>query len=202
MAAVRSYLLTDQNRFRADTSKHWEEFICKVSKKKKKKKNASHGSGGDAITAKIKDGCRWPYLSMDRNQFRAVTTKALGKQLRQVSGKKNNNKKTKTKKKKTKKKKRSRRRGDNKIFTVIGKGQSAILKMAAVRPYLLTDYNRFRGDTSRQWDEFTFRFWQNSSSVFGRRCDNGENQRWLWYFFFGRTNGRRMVLCGINSTDK
>ena len=33
MATVRPYLLMDQNRFLADTSRHWEEFICKVSAK-------------------------------------------------------------------------------------------------------------------------------------------------------------------------
>ena len=33
MAAVWPYLLKDRNCFRVDTSRHWEEFICKVSKK-------------------------------------------------------------------------------------------------------------------------------------------------------------------------
>ena len=35
-------------------------------------------SGGDAITVKIKDGCRKPHLSTDRNHFRACTTRPLG----------------------------------------------------------------------------------------------------------------------------
>ena len=182
MAAVRSYLLTDQNRFRADTSKHWEEFICKVSKKKKKK----------CLTwfRRRCDNCenqRWLPVAIFVDGSEPVSgghNKSTGETTQTSFGEKKNNNKKNKKKKNKKKKKRSRKRGDNKIFTIIGKGQSAILKMAAVRPYLLTDYNRFRGDTSRQWDEFTFRFWQNSSSVFGRRCDNGENQRWLWYFFF------------------
>ena len=39
----------------------------------------------------------------------------------------------------------SRRRCDNEIVTVLSKGQIAILKMAAVQSYLLTDQNRFRG---------------------------------------------------------
>ena len=33
MAGVQPYLLTDLNRFQADTSRHWEEFKCKVSTK-------------------------------------------------------------------------------------------------------------------------------------------------------------------------
>ena len=39
---------------------------------------------------------------------------------------------------------------DNEIVTVLSNGQLEILKMAAVRPYLLTDQNRFRADTSRR----------------------------------------------------
>ena len=42
------------------------------------------GFGGDAIKVKIKDGCRRPHLSADRNHFRADTTRLLGEQLRQV----------------------------------------------------------------------------------------------------------------------
>ena len=33
---------------------------------------------------KIKDGCQWPYLSTDRNQFRPNTTRPLGEHLGQV----------------------------------------------------------------------------------------------------------------------
>ena len=33
MAAVWPYLLMDQNHFQADTSRHWDELICKVSTK-------------------------------------------------------------------------------------------------------------------------------------------------------------------------
>ena len=40
---------------------------------------------GDAITVKIKDGCRRPYLSMDQNHFRANTIRSLREHLRQVS---------------------------------------------------------------------------------------------------------------------
>ena len=36
---------------------------------------------------KIKDSCRRPHLSTDRNHFRADTTSLLGKHLRQVSKK-------------------------------------------------------------------------------------------------------------------
>ena len=48
------------------------------------RQNSSSGFGGDAITVKIKDGCRWPYLSTDWNHFRACTTKPLGEHLGQV----------------------------------------------------------------------------------------------------------------------
>ena len=41
--------------------------------------------GGDAIKVKIKDDCRRPHLSTDRNHFRADTTRPLGKHLGQVS---------------------------------------------------------------------------------------------------------------------
>ena len=64
MTTVRLYLLTNQNHFQADTSRHWEEFICKVSTK------LIQWFWGNVITVKIKDGCRRPYLSMDRNLFR------------------------------------------------------------------------------------------------------------------------------------
>ena len=40
-----------------------------------------------AITVKIKAGCQWPYLSTDRNHFRADTTRPPGEHLRQVSRK-------------------------------------------------------------------------------------------------------------------
>ena len=83
------------------------------------------GFGGDVITVKIKDGCRWPYLLMDWNHFMVCTTRPLGKPLDQV------------------KSNQWSRRCDNEIVTVLSNGQLAILKMAAVRPYLLTDQNRF-----------------------------------------------------------
>ena len=81
---------------------------------------------------KIKDGCRRPYSSTDRNHFRARTTRPLGEYL-----------------KLKKSDQWSQRRCDNEIVTVLSKGQLAILKMAAVRQYLSTDQNRFRTDTSR-----------------------------------------------------
>ena len=73
-------------------------------------------------------------LSTDRNHFRACTNRSLGEHLRQVSKKSDQ---------------WSRRRCDNEIVTVLNKGQIAILKMAAIRPYLLTDPNLFRADKSR-----------------------------------------------------
>ena len=97
------------------------------------RQNSSSGFGGDVITVKIKDGCRRPYVSTDRNHFRACTTTPLGKHHRQVSKKSDQ---------------WSRRRCDE-IVTGLRKGQIAILKIAAVRPYLLTDRNRFRADTFR-----------------------------------------------------
>ena len=65
---------------------------------------------------KIKDGCWRPYLSTDRNHFRACTTRPLGEHLRQVSKKSDQ---------------WSQRRCDNEIVTVLNEGQIAILKMAA-----------------------------------------------------------------------
>ena len=49
--------------------------------------NIASGFGDDAITVKIKDGCRWPYLLMDRNHFQADTTRPLEEYLRLVSKK-------------------------------------------------------------------------------------------------------------------
>ena len=168
MASIRPYLSMDQNRFRADTSRHWEEFVCKVST------NSSSGLGGDAIMMKIKDGCPRPYLSTDRNHFQACTTRPLGEHLRQVSKKSDQ---------------WSWRRCDNEIVTVLSNGQNltsglrgeAIMRllqcwvkgkqwyfkygrqMATIWPYLLTDWNCFRADTERN---SYARFWQNSSSGF------------------------------------
>ena len=73
----------------------------------------------------------------------------------------------------------SRRRCDNEIVTVLSDGQLAILKMAAIRPYLLMDQNRFRADTSRHWEEFICKVSTKFLQWFRRRCDKGENQRWL-----------------------
>ena len=48
----------------------------------------SSSSFGDAITVKLKDGCRRPYLSTDQKKhFLVDTTKPLGEHLRQVSKK-------------------------------------------------------------------------------------------------------------------
>ena len=44
----------------------------------------SNGSGGDAITAKINDECRRPYLSGDQNHFPAGTPRPQKKHVRQV----------------------------------------------------------------------------------------------------------------------
>ena len=51
-----------------------------------------------------------------------------------------------------------------------------MLKMAAVRPYLLTDQYHFRQHLDVEENSYA-RFRLNSSSGFGG--DNGENQRWL-----------------------
>ena len=87
MAALRPYLLTDQNRLRASEFRHGEEYICKVERNTYARFtfNYSSGFGGDAITVKIKDGCRRPYLSTDRSHFRADITRPLGEHFRQVS---------------------------------------------------------------------------------------------------------------------
>ena len=45
------------------------------------------GFVGDTMTVKVKDACRWPYLSTDRNHLRADTTRPLGEHFRQVSKK-------------------------------------------------------------------------------------------------------------------
>ena len=69
--------------------------------------------------------------------FRADTARPQGDHLRQVLKTSNQ---------------WSQRRCDNEIVTgviLLSKGQLAILKMAAVWPYLLTDRKRFRADTSR-----------------------------------------------------
>ena len=58
-------------------------------------------------------------------------------------------------------------------------GQLAILKMAAVRPYLLMDQNHFRVDISRHCEEFICKVSTKFLQWFRRRCDNSENQRWL-----------------------
>ena len=50
--------------------------------------------------------------------------------------------------------------------------------MAAVRPYLLTDQNRFRTDTSRHSEEFIYKVTAKLLQWFRRRCNNGENQGW------------------------
>ena len=72
--------------------------IADLTKKKKKKRL-------------IKDGDRRPYLSSDRKNFRADTTRPLVKHLGQVSRKSD---------------KWSRRRCDDEIVTVLNKWQLAI----------------------------------------------------------------------------
>ena len=62
---------------------------------------------------------------------------------------------------------------------MLSKGQLAILKMAAVRPYLLTDQNHFRIDIFRHGEKFICKVSTKSLQWFQRRCDNGENRRWL-----------------------
>ena len=104
------------------------------------------------ITVKIKDSCRRPYLSSDRNHFRTCITRPLGEHPRQVS-------------------KRSdqwcRGRYNNEIVTVLSKGQIVILNMAAVWPYLLTYRCHFWADTSRHCEKFICKVSANSSSGFG-----------------------------------
>ena len=127
MAAIWPYLSTDQNRFQADTSRQRNSYA-------RFRQNSSNGFGKDVIMVKIKDGCWQPYLSTDQNHFQACTTRALGKHLGQVSKKCDQ---------------WSRSRCDNKIVTVLSKGQIATFKMATVRPYLLTNRNPFWADTFR-----------------------------------------------------
>ena len=123
--------------------------------------NSFIGFRGDAITVKLKDGCQQPYLSMDRNHFRMCTTRPLGEHLRQVLKKSDQ---------------WSLRRCDNKIVTVVNKGQTAILMMAIVWPYLLMDRNCFWADISRNWEEFICKVSVKFLQWFWRRRDNGENQ--------------------------
>ena len=62
---------------------------------------------------------------------------------------------------------------------MISKGQLAILKMTAIRPHLLTDQKRVRADTSRHQEEFICKVSTEFLLWFQRRCDYGENHRWL-----------------------
>ena len=138
------------------------------------RQHSSSSFGGDALTVKIKDGCHLPYLSTDWNHFWACTTRPLGEHLREVSKKSNQ---------------WSWRRCNNeivtmlsieqKIVTMLSIGQIAILKMAVVRQYLLTDRNRFKVDTTRHWKEFISKVLAKFLKLFQRRCDNGENRSWL-----------------------
>ena len=66
------------------------------------------------ITVRIKDGCRRPYLSTDRNHFRADINRPLVEHLRQDSKQSNNP-----------------TSGFGEDVTVLSKGQLTILKMAA-----------------------------------------------------------------------
>ena len=99
---------------------------------------------------KIWGGCRWPNLWTDRNHFRVYTNKPLVEHLRQVSTSDQ----------------WSRRSCDNEIVTVLSKGHFAILKMAAFRPYLLTDQNYFQTDTSRHCENFICKISTKTSSSF------------------------------------
>ena len=65
------------------------------------------------------------------------------------------------------------------LLQVLNKGLLAILNMVAVQPHLLTDLNRFWTDTSRHWEEFICKVSTKFLQWFRRRCDNGENQKWL-----------------------
>ena len=79
MAAVWPYLLKDQNRFRADPLDIEKNSYTKF------RQNSSSCFGGDVLKVKIKVGYWRPYLSMNRNHFRANTTRPLGESIRQVS---------------------------------------------------------------------------------------------------------------------
>ena len=78
MAAVRPYLLTDQNRFRADLLDIENNSYARF------RLRSSSDFGGDVITVNIKDGCWWPYLSTNRKHFQADTTRPLREHLRHV----------------------------------------------------------------------------------------------------------------------
>ena len=147
-------MLMDRNRFR------WTHLGIERNSNARFRHNSSSGFRGDAITVKIKDGCCRPYLSTDRSHFRACTIRPLGEQFGQVSKKSDQ---------------WSWRSCDNEIVTVLSKGQIEILKMAAVRQYHLTDRNRFRADTSRHCEEFTYKVSMKFVQWFRRRCDNDEN---------------------------
>ena len=51
--------------------------------------------------------------------------------------------------------------------------------MAAVRLYLLTIPNYFPADISRHREAYIYKVSTKFLQWFRRRCDNGENQRWL-----------------------
>ena len=106
---------------------------------------------------KIKDGYRWPYFSTDRNHFRASTTRPQGQHLGQVLKQSDQ---------------WSRSRCGNKIVTVLSNGQLAILKMAAVRLYLSTDWNYFRACTTRPLGKRLGQVSKKSGHWSWRRCDN------------------------------
>ena len=109
------------------------------------------------------NGCRRPHLLTDRIQFRTDTTTPPVEYLWQVSKQSN---------------KWSRRRCDNEIVTVLSKGQITILKMAAFRPYLLTDQNYFQADTDIERNLYAS-FRQHSSSGFGGDAITVKiNDRW------------------------
>ena len=51
------------------------------------RRNSSTGYGGDAITGKIQDDRRRPYLATDRTQIRAGITRTFGEHPKQVKKK-------------------------------------------------------------------------------------------------------------------
>ena len=138
-----------------DTSRHWEEFISNVLTK------YLQWFRNRCNNVKIKDGCRQPYLSTDRNHFQACTTRSLGEHLGKFL------------------KNLTSGICEDAITRLLQcNDQIAILKIAAVGPYLLTDQNHFRADTSRHWKEFICKVSAKFLLWFWTRCDNGENQSW------------------------
>ena len=98
------------------------------------RQKSSSGFGGEAITVKIKDGCRRPYLSTDQNHFWACTTRPLGEHLRNISKKSDQ---------------WPRRRCNNEIVTVLGTGQKNDFKDGCRSVIFVDGPESFRADTFR-----------------------------------------------------